>query len=120
LLTSGRSPQATKPRPTVRDAITSLHNLEVLLKSPRVSPKVLEGVLPELFEGASVLRGAFATAAQAAGHAEALQARRELEAFTAARLDELAAVHLEELVGLAPSMEELWRRVGPVHDSAPA
>jgi DNA-binding MarR family transcriptional regulator len=33
------------------------------------------------------------------------------------RLDELAALHLEELVSLAPSMEELWRRLKPLPGS---
>jgi hypothetical protein len=73
----------------VRDAVTSVHNLEVLLKSPRVAPKVLEDVMPELFEGAAVLRRAFTAAAQSGSHADALEARRELAAFATARLDEL-------------------------------
>jgi len=69
--------------------VTSVHNLEVLLKSPRVAPKVLEGVMPELFDGASVLRRAFTSAAQSGSHADALEARKDLAAFATARIDEL-------------------------------
>lgn len=45
--------------------------------------------------------------------------RLELTPAGAVRLDELTAVHLEELGGLAPSMEQLWRRLGRLQDSPP-
>ena len=35
-----------------------------------------------------------------------------------ARLEELTALHLEELSGLAPSMETLWRGIGALEEEA--
>jgi hypothetical protein len=73
----------------VRDAITAIHNLETLLKSPRIGAKVLADVLPELWVGTGVLRSAFTNAAQGAKGEEARAARGRLVMFTLARLDEL-------------------------------
>jgi hypothetical protein len=92
----GVPPSSSQPPPAeviawgpVRDAVTSLHNLEVLLKSPRVAPKVLAGLLPEISQGARVLRTAFTAAAQSAALPSALSAREGLAVFASARLDEL-------------------------------
>jgi hypothetical protein len=73
----------------VRDAITSIHNLEVLLKSPRIGTKVLAGVLSEFLEGISVLRGAFSKASKTAKTDVMAGARRELAELARVRLDEL-------------------------------
>jgi len=93
---SGVSPSSSSQPPAelvawgpVRDAITAIHNLETLLKSPRVGAKVLSDVLPELWAGAAVLRSAFTSAAQTARTDEALVARARLVRFTLARIDEL-------------------------------
>jgi hypothetical protein len=73
----------------VRDAITAIHNLEVLLKSPRVGTKVLAGVLSEFIAGVSVLREAFSRASQSAKTEAMVDARKALAELTRARLDEL-------------------------------
>ena len=73
----------------VRDSITAIHNLEVLLKSPRVGTRVLAEVLHEFVNGITVLRGAFLQAAASAGTERALLARRALAEFTRGGLDEL-------------------------------
>jgi hypothetical protein len=73
----------------VRDAITAIHNLEVLLKSPRVGTKVLADVLHEFLDGVSVLRRAFTNAAQEARSEPTLLARKELAEVTRGLLDEL-------------------------------
>jgi hypothetical protein len=87
---SGARPPPSSARPpaenvawgAVRDAITALHNFELLLKSPRVGTKLLGA-------GISVLRGAFTHAAESAKDEGALAARKSLSDFTCARLDEL-------------------------------
>jgi hypothetical protein len=73
----------------VRDAITAIHNLEVLLKSPRVGTKVLADVLHEFLDGVGVLRAAFTSAAQEAKGEATLRARRGLAELTRTLLDEL-------------------------------
>jgi hypothetical protein len=73
----------------VRDAITAIHNLEVLLKSPRVGTKVLADVLHEFLEGVAVLRAAFTRAAEEAKGEATLRARQGLLELTRALLDEL-------------------------------
>jgi hypothetical protein len=95
--TSGARPPSSSARPpaenvawgAVRDAITALHNFELLLKSPRVGTKLLGEVLHEFVAGIAVLRGAFTRAAQSAKDEGALAARKSLADFTCARLDEL-------------------------------
>jgi hypothetical protein len=61
----------------VRDALAAVHNLETLLKSPRVGAPVLSGLMPELFGSCAALRAAFA------------ESTRELGAFASERLDAL-------------------------------
>ncbi len=73
----------------VRDAITSIHNLEVLLKSPRIGTRVLAEVLHEFLEGVSVLRGAFSKASQDGKETTMADARRALAELARVRLDEL-------------------------------
>jgi hypothetical protein len=98
---SGRTPAEFVAWGPVRDAMTSIHNLETLLKSPRVANKVLAGVLPDFMASVTLLRGSFAPLADATlpprGSApkirsdEASAARAALSAFTLTRLDELDA-----------------------------
>jgi hypothetical protein len=84
--------------------MTSIHNLETLLKSPRVAMKVLASVLPEFLASVHLLREAFGAsvtlqAPPASGRtpdprprtAEANDARAALCTFTLGRLDELEA-----------------------------
>jgi hypothetical protein len=73
----------------VRDAITAIHNLETLLKSPRVGAKVLSDVLPELWGGTASLRAAFANAAEVAKSDDARAARRALADLALSRVDHL-------------------------------
>jgi hypothetical protein len=73
----------------VRDAITAIHNLEVLLKSPRVGTKVLADVLHEFLDGVAVLRRAFANAAEEAKSEATILARKALAELTRSLLDEL-------------------------------
>jgi hypothetical protein len=73
----------------VRDAITAIHNLEVLLKSPRIGTKVLAEVLHEFLAGVTALRTAFGDAALNAGDAGTLAARKELADLVRDRLDDL-------------------------------
>jgi hypothetical protein len=86
---SGRPPADYVAWGPVRDAITAIHNLETLLKSPRVGTKVLAEVLHEFLNGVTVLREAFAKAAHSAKGEPSLAARGALAEFTRARLDEL-------------------------------
>src|ERR1700733_14834981 len=65
----------------VRDALAAVHNLETLLKSPRVGAGVLAGLLPELHASCVALRDAFAT--------EDGDAKAERAAFAYERLDAL-------------------------------
>ncbi len=84
-----RSPAEHVAWGAVRDALTSIHNLEVLLKSPRVGTKVLSEVLHEFLEGVAVLRAAFTKASQEAKSEATAHARKALTDLTRARLDEL-------------------------------
>lgn len=84
-----RSPAEHVAWGAVRDALTSIHNLEVLLKSPRVGTKVLSEVLHEFLEGVAVLRAAFTKASQEAKTEATAHARKTLTELTTARLDEL-------------------------------
>jgi hypothetical protein len=86
---SARAPVEYVAWGAVRDALTAIHNLEVLLKSPRVGTKVLAEVLHEFLEGVAVLRGAFTKASQEAKTAATAEARKALAELTRARLDEL-------------------------------
>src|SRR5258706_4790578 len=103
---SGRTPAEFVAWGPVRDAVTSIHNLETLLKSPRVAMKVLASVLPEFLASVMLLREAFGSSVTsvnipppASGRSpdpkprtpEALDARAMLCAFTLGRLDELEA-----------------------------
>ena len=88
-ISSARPPAEYVAWGAVRDAITAIHNFELLLKSPRVGTKLLGEVLPEFVAGVSVLRGAFTKAAESAKDEGALAARQALADFTRARLDEL-------------------------------
>src|SRR5271156_3692457 len=65
-ISSARPPAEYVAWGAVRDAITAIHNFELLLKSPRVGTKLLGEVLPEFVAGVSVLRGAFTKAAESA------------------------------------------------------
>jgi hypothetical protein len=62
----------------VRDAVAAARNLEALLRRPRVRMKTIVEVLPELREGARVLREAF-TAAADRGEPASLVGARGLE-----------------------------------------
>jgi len=84
-----RSPAAHVAWGAVRDAITAIHNLEALLKSPRVGTRVLAGVLHEFLEGVNVLRGAFTQSAAEARSEATARARKMLAEFARDRLDEL-------------------------------
>jgi hypothetical protein len=86
---SARPPAESVAWGGVRDAVTAMHNLEVLLKSPRVGTKLLGEVLHEFVTGASVLRAAFTSAAESVRDRDTSMARHALAAFTASRLDEL-------------------------------
>jgi hypothetical protein len=65
----------------VRDALAAVHNLETLLRSPRVGAGVLAGLLPELAQSCVVLRAAF----DGATHGP----RVDLGAYARERLDAL-------------------------------
>jgi hypothetical protein len=84
-----RSPSEHVAWGAVRDAITAIHNLEALLKSPRVGTRVLAGVLHEFLEGVNVLRGAFTQAASEARSEATAHARKTLSELARGRLDEL-------------------------------
>ncbi len=93
---SGGSPPSSSQPPAdlvawgpVRDAITAIHNVELLLKSPRVGSKVLADVFPELWVGTAALRAAFGSAADGAKSDDGRRARRALVDLTLARIDEL-------------------------------
>lgn len=86
---NGRPPAEFVAWGAVRDAITSIHNLESLLKSPRVGTKVLAEVLHEFLTGISVLREAFLKAGASAKSEAALEARGALGEFARGKLDEL-------------------------------
>jgi hypothetical protein len=91
---SGRTPADFVAWGPVRDAVTSIHNLEALLKSPRVAIKVLASVLPDFLGSVTLLRGAFGASVTRAQDPEANDAREALAAFALARLDELdGAMH---------------------------
>jgi hypothetical protein len=86
---SARPPSEHLTWGAVLDAITAIHNFELLLKSPRVATKLLAEVLPEFMDGVSALRGAFLKAGESGKDEAALVARRALAEFTGARLDDL-------------------------------
>lgn len=101
---SSRTPAEFVAWGPARDAVTSIHNLETLLKSPRVAMKVLASVLPEFLASVSLLREAFGgmganVPPPASGRSpdpkprtpEATDARATLCAFTLGRLDALEA-----------------------------
>jgi hypothetical protein len=72
----------------VRDAVAGLHNLETLLRSPRVSAKTLASVLPELLASCARLRDAF-TMRSGERSRDAQIARAVLSDFTLERVDAL-------------------------------
>jgi hypothetical protein len=86
---SARAPHEHVAWGAVRDAITAIHNLEVLLKSSRIGTKVLAEVLHEFLAGVAVLRGTFGRSPESASDALTLAARRALADMTCGRLDEL-------------------------------
>jgi predicted nucleic acid-binding protein len=100
---SGRTSVELAAWGPIRDAITAIHNVETLLRSPRIGPRVLGEVLPELGSGVETLRAAFARSVESAralargaeggaagAHGEEMRAAREgLARFAEARLDEL-------------------------------
>lgn len=88
-MSSQRAPADHVAWGAVRDAITAIHNLEVLLKSPRVGTKVLADVLHEFLDGVAVLRGAFTRAAEEVASEATVLARRSLAELTRRLLDEL-------------------------------
>jgi hypothetical protein len=73
----------------IRDAMTSIYNLEILLKSPRISTRLLHEVAPEVKGGLAALRSAFVAPGELSRDVELGDARRALASFTNARLDEI-------------------------------
>ena len=99
----------------VRDALAAVHNLETLLRSPRVGANVLAALLPELHGSCVALRVAFESPAPGA--------RTELATFALERLDELEqamkearATDIETRARLA--LEQVVARVGVELDLA--
>lgn len=121
---SHSSPPSSGPPPAefvswgpVRDAVTSIHNLETLLRSPRVGASVLEPVLPEVLSGVKALRAAFRSAADSTTCA----ARDALSSFAVARLDEIqiavelaasAGIDARSRLGLEKSVARVSAEVG--------
>jgi hypothetical protein len=106
----------------VRDAVAALHNLEMLLKSPRVSAKTLTSVLPELLASCGKLRDAF-TLRSGERSREAQAARATLCEFTLGRIDELetamrGAVGAELETRTRLSLEQVVTRVSVDLDAA--
>jgi hypothetical protein len=97
--------------------VTSIHNLETLLRSPRVGASVLEPVLPEVLSGVKALRAAFRSAADSTTCA----ARDALSSFAVARLDEIqiavelaasAGIDARSRLGLEKSVARVSAEVG--------
>jgi hypothetical protein len=91
----------------IRDALAAVHNLQTLLKSPRVGKGVLAALLPELHASCQVLRAAFAAKKGP---------RRALGAFAGERIDALEGAleqagqgHIEARERLA--LEQVTARV---------
>jgi hypothetical protein len=108
------------PRPShswgkIRDALAAVHNLETLLKSPRVGASVLAALLPELRASCATLRGAFT--------ADTRGAKAHLSEFASERLDaleqaltEAGATDIEARERLA--LEQVVARVSGELDAA--
>jgi hypothetical protein len=125
---SGRAPSAWG---AARDALAAVHNLEALLRSNRVTSRIIRELVPELREGAGVLRAAFeearaggsadtAVGEYGSGRVDALERLLdEAEAATRGRDDrreELAAraaVLEEELEAAADLLALLERAASP-------
>jgi hypothetical protein len=105
-------PARESARGQIRSAIVALHNFETLLRSPRVSTKLLREMAPELRASGEALEAAFAgevadgrnvaeAASASVGKApsvEAHGARDALARYVRARLEDLDAI-LTELAG---------------------
>ncbi len=106
----------------VRDAVAALHNLEMLLKSPRVSAKTLTSVLPEFLASCAKLRDAF-TLRSGERSRDAQAARSVLCDFTVGRIDELesamrGAIGAEVETRTRLSLEQVVTRVSVDLDAA--
>jgi hypothetical protein len=93
---SQKTTRLSAPAPSewgaVRDAVAAARNLEALLGRPRVRMKAIVEVLPELRQGAGVLREAFTAAVERGGPASLVGAHGlELTGRMSAALDEVQA-----------------------------
>jgi hypothetical protein len=99
----------------VRDALAAVHNLETLLRSPRVGAGVLAGLLPELLVSCVVLRAAFDTRADGVCVDLTVFARERLDALEQA-MKEASTTGIEARARLA--LEQVVERVSGDLDAA--
>ncbi len=83
----------------VRDALTALYNLEILLRSPKVGTRLLSEVMPEVSEGLAALRRVMTVPLPEGTPPSFTAARTALAAFTESRLDELARANDQAFAG---------------------
>jgi hypothetical protein len=99
----------------IRDALAAVHNLETLLRSPRVGTSTLAALLPELLVSCAVLRDAFDPAGNDAREDLATYARERIAVLEAA-LQEAGTGGIETRARLA--LEQVVTRVLSELDAA--
>jgi hypothetical protein len=100
----------------IRDALAAVHNLETLLKSPRVGASVLAALLPELRASCAILRQAFDGGATAGPRAPLADFAGELLDQLERALDEAARGEIEARERLA--LEQVVAKVSGDLDAA--
>jgi hypothetical protein len=91
-LGSSQGDALSTARGILRDGLGALRNLAELLRSPRVAPKSLSSVLPDVLEAFTPMRGALARLIDALGEAPPMApGRSALEGFVLPRLALLEA-----------------------------